>query len=452
MPTSRPFPGTPAFDIRAFRSRIQEIVGHYVPANDLFTVLVSSRGVVIGSVAHCVALRTTSSAPTGLDIAVEYSGFDLLSTFLVDKGYQKAEDTVCSPWRDTAHSVYHFGTPKHRRFGPSRHTVYVRVVRLSPTPHALYSHLLKSPTTLEMTYLTPSTWMTLYPALWEQSLSLYRWCEVVNQTIRNSESKIGRKGFEVVSSNSADITPCHQCPAANRLLTGGFDIRYTVHCIPRTRADTFGQHTLQDFKCTPIKWRFSVHCFNASCPRYTPWAIRRPNIFFAPASDETSEALTDDMCMFKEAWIHRTGLRYSLAVLMRPDTPPCLVPLPLEPYAPTFTSVDSVMSELWIPRPTSDVWSMEKLRVSKSFDVDGKRVIFTLYVHPYDRTSFNSFTRNHTSPMLLFKHTPQGMLSFTPQDLDTVKRIVYEWLDPTLEDSDDMYAGHSDWYADSEDM
>ncbi|THV04227.1 hypothetical protein K435DRAFT_851046 [Dendrothele bispora CBS 962.96] len=431
MAPTQSFPGDPGFTVRSFRARVHQVLDLYVPASEFLSLLVSARGVIIGSVARHVAHDTIPPSPSGLDVAIAHEGLSLISSFLLGKGYQRSDDTVIAPWRTTAQAVYHFQNRSRRRFGPSSATDYVRVVQLCPIPHALYVHLLKSPTTADMTFLSPSVWVTFYPELWSDRLQ--------------------RNGISVISSNTDCNTPCHNCPASNRGFSDSVGFRFVLYSIPRSRADIYGQQALSNFKNVPIKWRFSVHCFNVSCPRYFPWLIRRPDVFFAPASDEIVESLTDDMCMFKESWISRCGLRCNLGVLMRPDTPPNLVPVPLEPLATHFSSLDSVMAELWIPRPDSVVWTMENLRLTKLID-EATKVKYTLYIQPHDRSDIDEDNHSHIYPMLLLKHTDHEMLSFTTEELDNVKRTVYEWLDPTLEESDDIYVGHSDWYVDTDEI
>ncbi|THU79411.1 hypothetical protein K435DRAFT_810737 [Dendrothele bispora CBS 962.96] len=427
------------------------VLNIFVPATELLTTLVTCRGVIIGSIANYVASNSVPPAPAGLDIAVEHDGFGLISTFFQDQGYERSEDTVIEPWRSTAHSVTHFRPQSRRRIGPSSTSDYVRVVRLKSVPYALYMHILKSPTTAEMTFLTPLSWVCLYPDLWKERVSWFRWSDIVNQNTSDSETRLRKNGFLLRSSNTGHPTPCIDCPANNRLLTGGEGVRVVVHCLSRNRSDTYGQHASHNFASVPVKWRFSVHCFNPLCPRYIPFPVRQPDLFFAPSSDEVIESVTDDMCAYKTAWIFWCGLRYVLAALMRPDSPPTLVPFPVEPSTTTFHGVDSAMAEIWFPRPSSDVWTMKEHRMSKTDDEESPAVSYTLYIQSYDREEFEEAGRTHASAMLLIKHTSQGLLSFTINELGGLKRFVYEWLDPTLEESSDIYAGHSDYYADPDD-
>ncbi|THU88960.1 hypothetical protein K435DRAFT_803123 [Dendrothele bispora CBS 962.96] len=308
MSSSLPLPGADGFPLRLFRDRIAVVLNIYLPVQDLLTTLNIARGVIIGSVANIIAMDTTPQAPTGLDLAVEYDGFRHLSGFIVGNGYEQSEDVVAAPWSSTAHSVYHFRILSRRRIGPSSITDYVRVVRLKPQRYALFLHLLKSPSTVSMTYLSSSTWLTFYPELWKNRQAWSRWGEVVNDHATDSERRVKKLGFDSLFTNEHNLTPCIDCPAANRLLTGGMGVYSVVHCQPRNRADTYGQKALNNFASVSIKWRFSVHCFNSCCPRHVHWAVRQPEVFFAPTSAECVEALSDELCMYKEAWVFRDTL------------------------------------------------------------------------------------------------------------------------------------------------
>ncbi|THV00625.1 hypothetical protein K435DRAFT_854549 [Dendrothele bispora CBS 962.96] len=443
-----PLPGDEGFTVQTFRLRIQAGLDVFVSASRLLAALVSCHAVIIGSFASYVALDVR--LPLGLDLAVEYNRFKAMSAFLQSQGYRPSEESVVSPWRQTAHSVYCFRSVVRRRIGPSP-TNYIRLVRLNEAPYVLYIHLLKSPTTFEMTYLTPSTWVTFYPDLLKRRISWYRWSQTVNQFIHNRDSSLYRAGIQCVECNSGSFGACEACPANNRLLSGGHGVYSVVFNVNRRRHDVYGLDARDNFVSVPVKWRFSVQCFNTDCVRFLPQPVRRPEIYFAPSSDETVESVSDELCCFKQAWIKHCSLQCSFAVLFRPDMPPSLVPVPIEPFASEFTSIDCVMAELWFPRPDSDVWSMESSRITKSSDDEDLRdVSYTLYVTEHDREGFDTFNHSHNSAMLLVKHTTCELLSFRNDDLVDVKRFVYEWLDPTLLHSDDEYAGFSDWYVDSD--
>ncbi|THU88959.1 hypothetical protein K435DRAFT_865788 [Dendrothele bispora CBS 962.96] len=163
-----------------------------------------------------------------------------------------------------------------------------------------------------------------------------------------------------------------------------------------------------------------------------------------PANKDSSRCM-DGLAYNNAAWlISRTKAKPNHAKPRRGNTTPALVPVPLEPSTNQFRTIDSVMAELWFPRPDSDVWSMTDLRIVKhTADQDKPNVMYVLYVQPEDRENFDDDCRKHYSPMLLVKHTHDHLVSFTSQDLGNIKRFVYEWLDPTLIESDDLYAGHS---------
>ncbi|THU79558.1 hypothetical protein K435DRAFT_875354 [Dendrothele bispora CBS 962.96] len=442
----RRLPGHVSFDACDLRARIVEVIEDFVPARTLLTMLGRSNGVILGSVAHHVALPNEDIAPTGVDIAVDFEGFDIMFSFLEGLDLECSSESVSHPWSSTAESVHVFRHKRKRRIGPGLpRYLYVRLIRLKTGSDTLYFHLLSSPTTSEMTYLTPSSWVTFYPMLWQARVSWYRWSDTVNQYIRDKRYSARNAGFKLVNTNATHTGTCTSCPASTHVLSGNDSVYVVTHSLARRRTDVHGTMADRLFKDISIKWKFSVHCFNSNCCRYQAVTVREPNRFFAPSSQETIDCNTDEHCNYKIAWISSLRVLTYHAIMLRPNQFPNLVPVFIEPTEPHYRTIDSVAVEQWFARTGGEVWSLKSHRLLRSDVEDGAPdVMYTLFVSPGDSVNFD---RYHEDTMLLVKHTDSALLSFDRQDLEDIKRYVYEWLDPTLADSDND-AGRSDCYAD----
>ncbi|THU89713.1 hypothetical protein K435DRAFT_913635 [Dendrothele bispora CBS 962.96] len=446
----RRLPGHVSFDVRDLRLRVHEVIEDYVPARSLLTTLARSHGVILGSVAHRVALPNENIAPNGIDIAVDFEGFDTMFSFLEGQDLEISSESVLHPWESTAESVHVFRHKLKHQIGPGLpRYFYVRLIRLKTGSDTLYFHLLSSPTTSEMTYLTPSTWVTFYPLLWQARVSWYRWNDTVTQYIRDKRISACSAGFKLVKSNATYTGQCTSCPASTRVLSGNDSVHVVTHTLARRRSDIHGATADQLFKDVAIKWKFSVHCFNSNCCRYQAVYVREPNIFFAPSSQETIDCNTDEYCNYKIAWISSLRMSTFQAILLRPNHYPNLVPVFIEPSETSYRTIDSVAVEQWFARTGGEVWSLKNHRLIRTdVDTSAPNVTYTLFVSPRDSVHFD---RYHEHAMLLVKHTDDALLSFVRNDLDDIKRYVYEWLDPTIADSDND-AGRSDCYADPLDI
>ncbi|THV00043.1 hypothetical protein K435DRAFT_855146 [Dendrothele bispora CBS 962.96] len=440
-------PGHMDFNASKFRRRARDVLDNYVPASTLLTTLGRTGGVVLGSVAHHVATPYSNSLPTGIDIAVAFDGFEAMFTFLDGQDLEHSIESAINPWLQTTESVHNFRHKRKRRFGPGLpQYLYVRLIRLKSGRDTLYHHLLSSPTTAEMTYLTPSSWVTFYPAMWQARASWFRWNDFVNQYIRDKQISLRKAGFKLIDTNETHTGPCVTCPASTCVLPGNEGIFVFTHSLGRRRSDVHGRIADNTFKDIPVKWKFSVQCFNANCILYQSVSVREPSIFFAPSPRETVECNTDEHCNYKLAYISSLSVKTYYAILLRPNHPPNLVPVFLEPSMAKYVTIDSVSVELWFAKTGGDVWSLTDHRLLRT-DVDGDApgVMHTLYVSPRDSVHFD---RYHECCMLLVKHTADSIFSFAKSDLRIIKRYIYEWLDPSLADSDSD-AGWSDCYADS---
>ncbi|THU82234.1 hypothetical protein K435DRAFT_808461 [Dendrothele bispora CBS 962.96] len=412
---SHKLPGHISFGAAEFRARILDVLDNYVPARDFLTTLGRAHGVVLGSVAHHVASVKEIGLPMGLDVAVNFEGFDAMFPFLDGQGY------VPPP--------------------------ILSISSATKGKDDLAPDYLVTSTTAEMTYLTPSSWVTLYPLLWQARVSWFRWNDKVTQYIRDKQYSLRNSGFKVVSTNASYTGTCVSCPASVRVLPGNEDIYVMTHTLARRRNDVHGLNADRMFLDSAVKWRFSVHCFNTNCNRYLPNAVRQPAIFFAPSSEETVACNTDEYCNFKINWISSLYVNTFQAILLRPNHAPNLVPVYVEPTLTRYHTIDSLSVELWFARTGGEVWSLKDHRLHRT-DVEENTpgLSYTLYVSPRDSVDFKRF---HECEMVLVKHTTDAPLSFTTKDLLGIKRYIYEWLDPSLVESDSE-AGCSDYYADPE--
>ncbi|THU84823.1 hypothetical protein K435DRAFT_806426 [Dendrothele bispora CBS 962.96] len=123
----------------------------------------------------------------------------------------------------------------------------------------LCNHLLSSPSTLEMTLFTGTSWLTLNATLFIRRVSYVRQFTHVCGHASRRTGKALRLGFDPVSLNAQRQLPCDECPRrpyGPRLFSRGCFLSYR----PMDTA------TLQLTSVESSPEMFSVVCFNADCP------------------------------------------------------------------------------------------------------------------------------------------------------------------------------------------
>ncbi|THU82229.1 hypothetical protein K435DRAFT_872530 [Dendrothele bispora CBS 962.96] len=176
---------------------------------------------------------------------------------------------VDSPWRKSSSVVtelLHCEDATQKR---------VRIIHLRPIPSALYIHLVSSPTSLDMTAFSSTTWLCLYPRLFQQRIVWFRELgEYTHYTSNIRWARFKHRGFRPTVTNLSSPTSCVGCPTLWRTLADSDSIgtcQYRLADFKRG-GNMISQHTQQRFvsiRMCSLAWRFSERCLNSKCREST---------------------------------------------------------------------------------------------------------------------------------------------------------------------------------------
>ncbi|THV00104.1 hypothetical protein K435DRAFT_855069 [Dendrothele bispora CBS 962.96] len=263
---------------------VKTLLSFFVPCpSEFLDEMESWGGVITGSSATWIGIRqeriigdrSTSKRPPpwqprSLDLLVQNDRAQLACMFFIKLGYsRKAIYNVDKPWTQSSSLV----TELQLGDGPTRKRVFV--IHLKPVPSALYLHLVCSPATLDMTAFSSTTWLCMYPRLFQLRQLWLRRFEYTTRYADNIRWRcFKQRGFQPVATNRGWLGPCVSCPSSWRSLAGGHNISSSLFRVPKLAGihDRFFQDALQGFLSTvncSLAWQFSEACFNDSCSQFT---------------------------------------------------------------------------------------------------------------------------------------------------------------------------------------
>ncbi|THU97710.1 hypothetical protein K435DRAFT_857386 [Dendrothele bispora CBS 962.96] len=202
---------------------------------------------------------TAAAARSPLDILVVEDKVEKVLFFLLSTGsFTVTRMASCLTWHGTCKAVWILNeipcTDVPRQF-----RVYCLAQRRCDNATLLSKHLLSSPSTLEMTLFSGSTWLTLNAKMFVTRTSYVRQSAHICEHARSRKSSAVRFGFAPVTLNGQRRYPCDECP--RRLYGPRLSSRASFICY---RPMEPAVSRLISLDIPPEM--FSVVCFNGDCP------------------------------------------------------------------------------------------------------------------------------------------------------------------------------------------